>query len=161
MGLIRFEFDSGGPSRIEAFIPSVNAAGSASVWQPNCEEDGMNMRIDGGRYSNLMPLVNKKPKWDDTHGGHVLNFQGRVTESSVKNFQLCPADIPSSSSTSFSDTGMTSGVLNDNVVLQFGRVAKHKFTLDVRYPMSPMQVVLNLIEVLADCQCTPHSHESL
>jgi tubby and related proteins len=161
LGLIRFEFDSGGPSRIEAFIPSVNAAGSASVWQPNCEEDGMNMKIDGGRYSNLMPLVNKKPKWDDTHGGHVLNFQGRVTESSVKNFQLCPADIPSSSSMSSSDSGVASGVLNDDVVLQFGRVAKHKFTLDVRYPMSPMQVVLHLIKCSTYCHTSFYIHGSL
>jgi hypothetical protein len=30
----------------------------------------------------------QRPKWDDSIGGHVLNFQGRVTMSSVKNFQL-------------------------------------------------------------------------
>lgn len=30
----------------------------------------------------------QRPKWDETIGGHVLNFQGRVTMSSVKNFQL-------------------------------------------------------------------------
>jgi tubby and related proteins len=146
LGLVRFEFDSGGPSRIEAFIPSVNSVGSASTWQPSSEDHGMNARIDERQFSNLIPLVNKKPKWDDAHGGHVLNFQGRVTESSVKNFQLCPADFPSSSSGSSSDTpGTGSGVLNDDVVLQFGRVAKHKFTLDVRYPMSPMQVRNKLV----------------
>lgn len=134
LGLIRFEFDSGGPSRIEAFIPYVNSAGLACIWQPESEEEGMNINVDGGNYSNLLPLVNKKPKWDDAHGGHVLNFQGRVTESSVKNFQLCPADLPSS------ETRSSSSLHSDDVVLQFGRVAKHKFTLDVRYPMSPMQV---------------------
>ena len=140
MGLERFEFDSGGPSRVEAFIPSVNASGTAHTWQPNCEEDGITSRIQGGSYSNLLFMINKKPKWDDTHGGHVLNFQGRVTESSVKNFQLCPADVPSSSSMASSDVDSNLNLLNDDVVLQFGRVAKHKFTLDVRYPMSPMQV---------------------
>ena len=31
---------------------------------------------------------------DDEHKGHVLNFQGRVTESSVKNFQLCCKNAP-------------------------------------------------------------------
>ena len=30
-----------------------------------------------------------RPKWDEMAGGHVLNFNGRVTISSVKNFQLC------------------------------------------------------------------------
>jgi tubby and related proteins len=102
----------------------------------------MNSKVDSGRYSNLLPLVNKKPKWDDAHGGHVLNFQGRVTESSVKNFQLCPADLPSS------DVRSSSSFNSDDVVLQFGRVAKHKFTLDVRYPMSPMQVRRTFIGTL-------------
>lgn len=68
-----------------------------------------------------MTLFNKTPKWDASHGGHVLNFQGRVTESSVKNFQLCSHE-----------TG-------DDVVLQFGRVGKHKFNMDVCYPLSPFQ----------------------
>jgi hypothetical protein len=131
LGLVRFEFDSGGPSRIEAYIPSVNSAGSASVWQPNAEDLGMNASIEKQRYNNLLPLMNKKPKWDDAHGGHVLNFQGRVTESSVKNFQLCSANISSSAG--------GGNMPNDDVILQFGRVAKHKFTLDVRFPMSPMQ----------------------
>jgi hypothetical protein len=38
----------------------------------------------------------------------VLNFQGRVTESSVKNFQLTTIDDGT----------------NDDVVLQFGRIGK-------------------------------------
>ena len=33
-------------------------------------------------------VVLQRPKWDDSVGGHVLNFHGRVTKSSVKNFQL-------------------------------------------------------------------------
>ena len=110
---------------------------SACTWQPTSEDQGMGVCIDELRLNNLLSLVNKKPKWDDAHGGHVLNFQGRVTESSVKNFQLCPVNTLSSSG-SGSSSGST--VVNDDVVLQFGRVAKHKFTLDVRFPMSPMQV---------------------
>jgi hypothetical protein len=35
---------------------------------------------------------------------------------------------------------MDIGVPPDDVIMQFGRVAKHKFTLDVKYPLSPMQV---------------------
>jgi tubby-related protein 1 len=110
-------------------VPSVNTAGIACVWQPTNEEDEMSTQIDKGRCNQLLQLVNKKPKWDNEHGGHVLNFQGRVTESSVKNFQLCPLGA-SSSSESF----------QDDVALQFGRVGKHRFSLDVRFPMSPIQV---------------------
>ncbi len=52
------------------------------------------------------------------------SLQGRVTESSVKNFQLCCASAEDP----------------DQVVLQFGRVGKHKFNMDLRFPLSPMQV---------------------
>jgi tubby and related proteins len=53
---------------------------------------------------------------------YVLNFNGRVTMASVKNFQLVtPED-------------------QDSVVLQFGRVAKDEFTMDFQWPMSPFQV---------------------
>jgi hypothetical protein len=45
-----------------------------------------------------------------------------VTESSVKNFQL-----------------VCDSVSGDDVVLQFGRTAKHRFTMDVKYPLSPFQ----------------------
>jgi hypothetical protein len=42
----------------------------------------------------------------------------------VKNFQLCCASVD----------------FPDEVVLQFGRIAKDRFTLDLKYPMSPFQV---------------------
>ena len=47
-----------------------------------------------------------------------------MTEASVKNFQLCCANMD----------------LSEDVVLQFGRVAKDRFTLDLKYPMSLFQV---------------------
>ena len=51
----------------------------------------------------------------------TLNFHGRVTTPSVKNFQLInPED-------------------QERVVLQFGRVAKEKFTMDFQSPLSPFQ----------------------
>lgn len=83
--------------------------------------------------------MNKKPKWDDTYGGHVLNFQGRVTESSVKNFQLvCTHD----------DGG------TKEVILQFGRTGKDSFAMDVRHPLSLYQafaiVVVCMDDKLAD-----------
>jgi Tub family len=53
---------------------------------------------------------------------YVLNFNGRVTMASVKNFQLVTPEH------------------QDSVVLQFGRVAKDEFTMDFQWPMSPFQV---------------------
>lgn len=64
---------------------------------------------------------NKPPKWNDQIGAYVLNFNKRVTEASVKNFQLISANDP------------------ETVYLQFGRVDKEVFNLDFRSPISPFQ----------------------
>lgn len=37
-------------------------------------------------------LRNKPPKWNDTLNAYCLNFSGRVTQASVKNFQLVSVD---------------------------------------------------------------------
>jgi len=37
-------------------------------------------------------LRNKPPKWNDTLNAYCLNFGGRVTQASVKNFQLVSVD---------------------------------------------------------------------
>ena len=118
-GVIQFEFDSGGPSRIGAWVPAVSGGGLPVVWQPTTDEDSIETAVEvsiccrvslaalvnhvvadstrsqKGFFDRLTGLQNKRPKWDEVHGGHVLNFQGRVTESSVKNFQLCSLDTMS------------------------------------------------------------------
>lgn len=37
---------------------------------------------------NLIELHNKTPVWNDETQSYVLNFHGRVTQASVKNFQV-------------------------------------------------------------------------
>ena len=37
---------------------------------------------------NLIELHNKSPVWNDDTQSYVLNFHGRVTQASVKNFQI-------------------------------------------------------------------------
>lgn len=39
-----------------------------------------------------MLLQNKSPSWSDESGAYVLNFHGRVTRASVKNFQMVRPD---------------------------------------------------------------------
>ena len=41
--------------------------------------------------NDVQILKNKPPKWNEQVGAYVLNFNGRVTRASVKNFQLCAA----------------------------------------------------------------------
>ena len=98
LGLIRFEFDSGGPSRIEAWVPTVSAAGIGSVLQPSSEEETLGALVDRRQCDSLLTLVNKKPKWDDAHGGHVLNFQvllAQCMRPSLRSprmlYTLCPS----------------------------------------------------------------------
>jgi tubby-related protein 1 len=38
--------------------------------------------------ANLIELHNKTPVWNDDTQSYVLNFHGRVTQASVKNFQI-------------------------------------------------------------------------
>ena len=59
--------------------------------------------------------------WNEQVGAYVLNFSGRVTMASVKNFQLVDPDEQNA------------------VILQFGRVGKDQFTMDMQWPMSPFQ----------------------
>ena len=56
-------------------------------------------------------------------GAHSLDFKGRVTQGSVKNFQLARTEAP------------------DAVACQFGKVGKHEFVLDYAWPLTPLQVV--------------------
>ncbi len=41
---------------------------------------------------DLLELHNKTPVWNDDTQSYVLNFHGRVTQASVKNFQLVHED---------------------------------------------------------------------
>ena len=71
--------------------------------------------------NDITYTISKPPRWNDQVGAYVLNFNGRVTMASVRNFQLIEPDE------------------QDAVLLQFGRVGKDEFTLDFRYPLTPFQ----------------------
>eukprot|EP00753_Platysulcus_tardus_P018132 PLAT6733.2.p1 GENE.PLAT6733.2~~PLAT6733.2.p1 ORF type:complete len:371 (+),score=141.75 PLAT6733.2:47-1159(+) len=121
MGVVVFEYDRMGPGRMEVAIPRVSEMGVPVVWKPREDEDKMISRYESKETERMTLLRNKRPKWDEAVGGHVLNFHGRVTKSSVKNFQ------------------MASDLTGDETVLQFGRVGRDKFSMDFAYPLSPMQ----------------------
>lgn len=75
-------------------------------------------------------LKNKAPRWHEQLQCWCLNFRGRVTVASVKNFQLVAAadslhQVPAAEL--------------DKVILQFGKIGKDIFTMDYRYPLSAFQ----------------------
>lgn len=70
---------------------------------------------------NIVELHNKTPVWNEETQSYVLNFHGRVTQASVKNFQLVHDSDP------------------DYIVMQFGRTSEDVFTMDYRYPLCALQ----------------------
>jgi hypothetical protein len=101
------------------------------------------------------PLVlrNKAPRWHEQLQCWCLNFRGRVTVASVKNFQLIAAPPPLASTGAAAASEMpsqpaqqpaqqassSSSPSHDTVLLQFGKVSKDTFTMDYRYPLSAFQ----------------------
>ncbi|ELW47155.1 Tubby-related protein 2 [Tupaia chinensis] len=85
------------------------------------EQESLLSRLQRGAKQGLILLENRAPSWSEESGAYVLNFHGRVTRASVKNFQIVYPDDP------------------NYLVLQFGRVAPDSFTMDFRFPLCPLQ----------------------
>ncbi|RWV77263.1 hypothetical protein GW17_00061932 [Ensete ventricosum] len=77
-----------------------------------------------------LTLKNKAPRWHEQLQCWCLNFRGRVTVASVKNFQLVAAADPSCH---------ISPAEQEKVILQFGKIGKDIFTMDYQYPLSAFQ----------------------
>jgi len=56
------------------------------------ELESLLTRYENGNKENLVTLVNKSPSWNEQTQSYVLNFHGRVTQASVKNFQIVHPD---------------------------------------------------------------------
>ncbi|XP_057542876.1 tubby-like F-box protein 5 [Amaranthus tricolor] len=83
-----------------------------------------------GYSDDRLVLKNKAPRWHEQLQCWCLNFRGRVTVASVKNFQLVAAVEPHHN---------VSAAEQEKVILQFGKIGKDIFTMDYRYPLSAFQ----------------------
>ncbi|XP_022842470.1 tubby-like F-box protein 3 [Olea europaea var. sylvestris] len=83
--------------------------------------------LDCQRDGSLV-LGNKAPAWHEHLQCWCLNFHGRVTLASVKNFQLV-----------VSPENGQAGPEHEKVILQFGKVGKDVYTMDYSYPLSAFQ----------------------
>ncbi|MCP9261886.1 Tubby-like protein [Dirofilaria immitis] len=104
-----------GPRKMTVLIPGICDA-----------ENYRRARIDPERWKNhkaddLIAMHNKSPVWNEDTQSYVLNFHGRVTQPSVKNFQIVHDADPK------------------YIVMQFGRIGYDAFTMDFRYPLSALQ----------------------
>ncbi|KAJ1980146.1 hypothetical protein H4R35_001234 [Dimargaris xerosporica] len=110
-----------GPRKMTLLLPALASDGSRQPFRPTYSEQVLvashRARID----PSILALYNKSPQWNEESQSYVLNFNGRVTMASVKNFQIV------------NDCDL------DYIILQFGRVEHDIFTLDFQYPITPFQ----------------------
>ncbi|XP_008781391.2 tubby-like F-box protein 1 [Phoenix dactylifera] len=81
-------------------------------------------------HAGSVVLKNKAPRWHEHLQCWCLNFHGRVTVASVKNFQLVAAADPNQPGEMGNE---------ETVLLQFGKVGDDMFTMDYRQPLSAFQ----------------------
>ncbi|OMO92488.1 hypothetical protein COLO4_17539 [Corchorus olitorius] len=95
----------------------------------NKHSDDSKIKMPESVSSGHTILRNKAPRWHEHLQCWCLNFHGRVTVASVKNFQLV-ATVDQSQPGGKGD--------EETVLLQFGKVGDDTFTMDYRSPL--MQV---------------------
>eukprot|EP00038_Savillea_parva_P001232 m.102480 g.102480 ORF g.102480 m.102480 type:complete len:571 (+) comp10438_c1_seq1:250-1962(+) len=137
LGLVKYDrnvFGWSGPRQMIVILPALNEHQIPYVVQPKSQRDTISTKFEQGRTADLLQFTNKEPQWKDRstgeytpppgkepRGSYVLDFGGRVTEPSIKNFQII------------------FGNELDYIVCQFGRTGKDTFSMDVNYPMSIVQ----------------------
>ncbi|XP_077569846.1 tubby protein isoform X2 [Stigmatopora nigra] len=110
-----------GPRKMSVIIPGMNMDHERVSIRPRNDHESLLARWQNKNTESLIELHNKTPVWNDDTQSYVLNFHGRVTQASVKNFQIIHDNDP------------------DYIVMQFGRVAEDVFTMDYNYPMCALQ----------------------
>ncbi|KAK7604399.1 hypothetical protein V9T40_005585 [Parthenolecanium corni] len=110
-----------GPRKMTVIIPGMTQNEKRVQIIPHDNTDTMLECWRAKRMDNMIELHNKTPTWNDDSQSYVLNFHGRVTQASVKNFQIVhDSDV-------------------DYIVMQFGRISDDEFTMDFRYPLCALQ----------------------
>ncbi|KAK6626326.1 hypothetical protein RUM43_006637 [Polyplax serrata] len=110
-----------GPRKMTVILPGMTQDHQRVLITPNDQNESLIECWKTKNMDNLIELHNKTPVWNEETQSYVLNFHGRVTQASVKNFQIVhDSDV-------------------EYVVMQFGRVAEDVFTMDFRYPLCALQ----------------------
>ncbi|KAK0395844.1 hypothetical protein QR680_001460 [Steinernema hermaphroditum] len=112
-----------GPRKMTILIPGIYDTENykRKELKPMSEKDSILEKWKNRRCEDLVIMHNKNPMWNEDSQSYVLNFHGRVTQASVKNFQVVHDADP------------------EYIVMQFGRTSEESFTMDFKYPLSPLQ----------------------
>ncbi|KAH7522990.1 hypothetical protein JRO89_XSUnG0085800 [Xanthoceras sorbifolium] len=128
VGQVSYKFNllkSRGPRRM---VCSLKCPSSVEIADDK-DLDDLKMKPETA-VSGYTILKNKSPRWHEHLQCWCLNFHGRVTVASVKNFQLV-ATVDQSQPGGKGD--------EETVLLQFGKVGDDTFTMDYRQPLSAFQ----------------------
>jgi hypothetical protein len=101
-------------------LPKIDEAGLPTVWCSVCSSAN-DAPAETNKTSVKHTLTTRRPRWNARHKSLTLDFRGRCTEASAKNFQL---EVPRS---------------HGRTKLLFGKVGEKKFVLDYKYPLSAVQ----------------------
>mmetsp|Transcript_12624 Transcript_12624/g.22347 ORF Transcript_12624/g.22347 Transcript_12624/m.22347 type:complete len:422 (+) Transcript_12624:173-1438(+) len=127
LGAITYQYNvlgTRGPRKMTGVISALNSQGER-LFNPATEADSMLDRVKTNRDTDdLVVMRNKPPRWNEELNAYCLNFNGRVTEASVKNFQLVTDDD------------------QNHVILQFGKIGKNTFTMDYMWPINGFQAFI-------------------
>ncbi|XP_064487801.1 tubby protein homolog isoform X2 [Ornithodoros turicata] len=110
-----------GPRKMTVILPAMSGDQKRIDLKPSYEHESLIERWRNRNMENILELHNKTPVWNEDTQSYVLNFHGRVTQASVKNFQIVHENDV------------------DYIVMQFGRVGEECFTMDYCYPLCALQ----------------------
>ncbi|XP_026313112.1 tubby-related protein 2 isoform X1 [Piliocolobus tephrosceles] len=90
LGAVCYEHILGdlGPRKLTVILPGTNSRNQTIDVQPRNERESLLSRYQRGEKQGLLLLHSKTPLWNEENGVYTLNFDGRVTQASVKNFQI-------------------------------------------------------------------------
>jgi tubby and related proteins len=116
------------PTQTEFPLSSLDSFPSFPFFRSKSARIDSSTSQSSSQREDRLVLKNKSPRWHEQLQCWCLNFRGRVTVASVKNFQLVASE----------DNGPESQE-SDKVILQFGKIGKDLFTMDYGYPISAFQ----------------------
>lgn len=110
-----------GPRKMTVIVPGMSNEGQRVDFESDSKSEGLIELFKEKHMDGLLELHSKVPEWNIDSQSFVLNFNGRVTQPSVKNFQLIHTVDP------------------EYIILQCGRVSDDVFSMDFRYPLCALQ----------------------
>jgi len=107
-----------GPRKMKVLIPRPSVDRSTPVF---CTGKSLIEKYKQRDTADLILLTSKDAEWDKELKSYVLNYHGRASQASVKNFQICHSSKP------------------DFIIMQLGKIDQDVFNMDFRYPLSALQ----------------------